>query len=86
MQTFRDFLLSEDTAGDIENLRRIIAELNARKAKTIKPIDDQIIIAQKNLAMKVRMLPQEQQKQQAKQEVEQNKQTPPAPGQPRPAV
>ena len=86
MLTFRDFLLSEDTAGDIENLRRVIAELNARKAKAVKPIDDQIVMAQKNLAMKVKMLPHEQQKQEADQKAEQAQQTPPAPGQPRPAV
>ena len=76
MKTFREYLIQEDLNGDIEALKSKISALTSQKAKLIKPLDDQLNVAQKLLAAKARMLPLEQKKQQQQTQTPQNQQQP----------
>lgn len=66
--SFKDFMLFEDLATDVLNLQRQISDLQARKARVSKPLDDQLNRLQQMLAVKQKQLAAEKQKQAAMQQ------------------
>jgi hypothetical protein len=59
---FSQFLISEDVATEVINLQSQIASLQSRKAKSDKPLDDQIARLNKMLLLKQQQLSSEKQK------------------------
>jgi len=60
--TFRDFLLNEDVATEIATLQLQLSNLQTRKSKMERPLDDQIVRIQKMIAQKQQMLSSTRQK------------------------
>lgn len=62
--SFKDFVLYEDLATDVLNLQKQISDLQARRARISKPLDDQLNRLQQLLAVKQKQLAAEKQRQQ----------------------
>lgn len=60
--TFRDFLLNEDVATEIATLQLQLSNLQTRKSKMERPLDDQIVRIQKMIAQKQQLLSNTQRK------------------------
>lgn len=53
-QSFTNYILGEDANADIANLQAQIAQLQTRRAKQDKVLDDQIRRLQQNLAIRMK--------------------------------
>lgn len=79
--TFLDFYLFEDLASEVLALQSQISQIEAKKAKTDKPVEDnltrlhqQLAIKQKQLALQSKNTTQQQSQNQQQQNTAQNNQ------------